>query len=173
MRFWGEGGYGIIKNKKMKKLLLVSSILAMVAGVILVAGSIWGITFTYQNIAREKITTPEDSVIPGVPVRGPFTLKAQADIIRNHVFKMTNGQTYAEMPRQIAKVDANGKPVLDEKGQPVMVANTARDIWVTATTLITALNLGIITYVFSGFILLFGLISIWTGITFYALRKKF
>ena len=36
----------------------------------------------------------------------------------------------------------------------------------------TALNLGIITYAFSGFILLFGLISIWTGITFYALSRK-
>ena len=157
----------------MKKLLLVSSILAIVAGIVLVGGAILGIKFTYQNIAREKITTPEDSAVPGVPVRGPFTLKAQADIIRTHVLKLTNGQTYAEMPRQIAKVDANGKPVLDEKGQPVMVANTARDIWVTATTLITALNLGIVTYAFSAFIFLFGLISIWTGITFFALRKKF
>ena len=157
----------------MKKLLLVSSVLAIVAGIILVAGSIWGITFTYQNIAREKIMTPEDSAIPGVPVRGPFTLKAQADIIRTHVLKTTGGKTFAEMPRQIAKVDANGKPILDEKGQPVMVANTARDLWVTATTLITALNLGIVTYAFSGIILLFGLISIWTGIILFALRKKF
>ena len=157
----------------MKKLLLVSSVLAIVAGVILVAGSILGITFTYQNIAREKITTPEDSTIPGMSVRGPFTLKAQADIIRTHVLKTTGGKTFAEMPRQIAKVDANGKPVLDEKGQPVMVANTARDIWVTATTLITALNLGIITYAFSGFVLLFGVVLFWFGIVFYALRKKF
>ncbi|MDO8574194.1 MAG: hypothetical protein Q7R86_01035 [bacterium] len=156
----------------MKKLLKVSSFLAIVAGVVLVGGGIWGTTFTYQNIARENITTPEDAAIPGVPVRGPFTLKAQADVIRTHVLNTTGGQTFAEMPRQISKVDENGNPVLDENGEPVMVANTTRDLWITATTLITALNLGIITYAFSGFVLLFGLVSIWTGITFYALSRK-
>ena len=156
----------------MKKLLKVSSVLAIVAGVILMVGAIWGIVFTYKNIARENITTPEDASIPGVPVRGPFTLKAQADIIRTHVLNTTEGQTFAEMPRQIPKVDESGNPVLDENGEPVMVANTTRDLWITATTLITALNLGIITYAFSGFVLLFGLVSIWTGITFYALSRK-
>ena len=156
----------------MKKLLKVSSFLAIVAGVVLVGGGIWGATFTYQNIARENITTPEDAAIPGVPVRGPFTLKAQADIIRTHVLNTTGGQTFAEMPRQIPKVDESGNPVLNENGEPVMVVNTTRDLWITATTLITALNLGIITYAFSGFVLLFGLVSIWTGITFYALSRK-
>ncbi len=156
----------------MKKLLIVSSVLAVVAGIVLVGGGIWGITFTYQNIARENITTPDDASIPGVPVRGPLTLKAQADIIRTHVLKTTGGKTFAEMPRQIPKVDASGNPVLDEKGEPVMAPNTARDLWITATTLITALNFGIVTYAFSGFVLLFGLVSIWTGITFYALSRK-
>ncbi len=157
----------------MKKLLKVSFVLAVVAGIILVCGGGWGILFTSKNIAQEKIVTAEDSSIPGVPLRGPLTLKAQADIIRVHTLKMTGGKTYAEMPRQIAKVDSLGKPVLDEKGQPVMVSNTARDIWITATTLITALNLGILTYVFSGLIILFGLIFILTGIVFFALSKKY
>ena len=156
----------------MKKLLVTSSFLAVIAGVILVGGGIWGISFTSTNIARENIVTPDDASIPNVAVRGPFTLKSQADIIRDHTLGITGGKTYAEMPRQIPKLDANGKPVLDGAGKPVMVANTARDIWITATTLITALNLGIVTYAFSGLILLFGLISIWTGITFFALSKK-
>ncbi|MEK7187261.1 MAG: hypothetical protein AAB691_00240 [Patescibacteria group bacterium] len=157
----------------MKKLLLTSSVLAVVAGVVLVLGGAWGIVFTYQNIVQENITTPDDASIPGEKVRGPFTLKAQADIIRQHTLTSTGGKTFAEMPRQIAKLDANGQPVLDASGKPVMTANTARDIWVTATTLMTALNLGILTYAFSGMIILFGLVSIWTGIVFYALRKKF
>jgi len=156
----------------MKKLLGVSAVLAIVAGVVLVGGGIWGITFTYQNIARENITTPEDASIPSAPVRGPFTLKAQADIIRYHVLDSTRGLTFAEMPRQIPKLDENGNPVLNTNGEPVMTANTTRDLWITATTLITALNLGIITYAFSAFILLFGLISIWTGVTFWALSRK-
>ncbi len=150
----------------MKKLLNFSSVLAIVAGIIMVLGGIWGAYFTYQNVAREKIITPADASIPNTPVAGPFTLKAQVDVIRTHVLKITGGKTYSEMPREIAKVDESGNPIMGEDGKPVMVSNTARDLWVTATTLTTALNLAIVTYVFSGLVILFGLISIWTGIIF-------
>lgn len=134
----------------MKKLLIVSSVLAIVTGIILVISGIWGVYFTYKNIAQEKIVTPKDATIPEQPVRGPFTLKSQADVIRDHVLKTTGGKTYAEMPRE----DSN------------------RDLWITATTLITALNLGILTYVFSGLIFLLGGISICTGFIFYSLSRK-
>lgn len=156
-----------------KKLLVVSSVLGIVAGVTLAIGGLWGIVFTYTNVARENITTPKDASIPSAPVRGPFTLKAQADIIRQHTLETTGGKTYAEMPRQIVKIGADGKEVLDADGKPVMVANDARNMWVTATTLTTALNLAIITYAFSGLILFFGLISIWTGIIFWVLSKRY
>ena len=156
----------------MKKLLITSAVLAIVAGIVLVAGGVWGIYFTYKNIAEEKIITPKDSAIPEQLVRGPLTLKAQADIIREHTLKMTGGKTFSEMSRQIPKLDENGNPVLDTEGNPVMVANTARDIWITATTLITALHLGVLTYVFSGIVLLLGFISIWTGVVFYALSRE-
>ncbi|HEY4505817.1 MAG TPA: hypothetical protein VJG67_03960 [Candidatus Paceibacterota bacterium] len=156
----------------MKKLLIASSILAVLAGIVLVAGGIWGIYFTYKNVSEEKIVTPKDSAISEKPVRGPLTLKAQADIIREHTLRITDGKTFSEMPRQIPKLDDNGKSILDAEGNPVMVANTARDIWITATTLITALHLGILTYVFSGMVLMFGFISIWTGVVFYALSHE-
>ena len=156
----------------MKKLLVTSSILAILAGIVLTVGGIWGIYFTYKNVANEKIVTPQDSAIPGKPVRGPLTLKAQADIIREHTLQSTEGKTFSEMPRQIPKLDDSGNPVLDGEGKSVMTANTARDIWITATTLITALHLGILTYVFSGMILLFGFISIWTGAVFWFLSRE-
>ena len=157
----------------MKKVFLVSSLLVIITGIVLVGGGIWGIAFIYTNVARENITTPDDASIPGVPMRGPFTLKAQADIIRVHTLRMTEGKTFSEMPRQIPKIDETGKLVVDEDGKTVMAANTARDIWITATTLITALNLGIFAYAFVGFLILFGLFSIWTGIIFYALSRKY
>jgi|SRR3989344_2369920 len=156
----------------MKKLLITSSILAILVGFILIVGGIWGIYFTYKNVSEEKIITPKDSVISEKPVRGPLTLKAQADIIRKHTLQITDGKTFSEMPRQISKLDDKGNSVLDEKGNPIMVENTARDIWITATTLITALHLGILAYIFSGMILLLGFISIWTGIVFYALSRE-
>jgi len=157
----------------MKKILSVSSFLTIIAGFLLVGSGVWGIAFTYTNVARENITTPDDAFIPSVSVRGPFTLKTQTDIIREHTLKMTSGKTYAEMPRQIPKLDAYGKPILGEDGKPAMTANTARDIWITATTLITALNLGIFAYAFSAITLLLGLFFIWTGVIFYALCRKY
>jgi len=157
----------------MKKILSGSSFLAIIAGLVLVGSGVWGIAFTYTNVARENITTPDDASIPSVSVRGPFTLKAQADIIREHTLKMTDGKTFAEMPRQIPKLDVEGKPILSEDGKPAMTANTARDIWITATTLITALNLGIFAYAFSVVMLLLGLFSIWTGVISYALSRKY
>lgn len=157
----------------MKKTLLVSSFLAIIVGLVLVGGGAWGLAFTYKNVARENITTPDDASIPGVPVRGPFTLKAQADIIRVHTLRMTGGKTFAEMPRQIPKLDESSKPILDEDGKIEMTANVARDIWITATTLITALNFGIVAYAFAGFALFFGLIFIWIGVIFYVLSRKY
>ena len=157
----------------MKKLLITSSVLAIGVGVVLVVGGVWATVFTYQNVAQENIVTPNDASIPVTPVRGPLTLKSQAAVIRKHTLKSTDGQTYAEMPGQIAKVDADGEPILDTTGKPVMVKNEARNMWITATALTTALHLGVITYLFSGLIILLGLISAWTGVVFSALSRKY
>lgn len=148
----------------MKKLLNISSRLTVIVGIGLIVGGIWGIYFTYQSIARENIVTPLDASISGRPVRGPLTLKAQSDIIRHHTLTITGNKTFAEMPRQIDKIDEKGQPVLDAEGKSVMVDNTARDIWITATALTTALNLGILTYALSGLVILFGLTLILIGI---------
>lgn len=156
----------------MKKILRASSVLGTIVGIMLIIGGLWGISFTYQNITQEKITTTEDSSIPNKPVRGPLTLKAQADIIREHTLEMTGGKTFAEMPRQIPKLDADGSAVLDTDGKPVMVANTARDIWIIATTLITALDLGMLSYAFSGLVLILGIAFIFIGLVFYTASKR-
>src|SRR3989344_1396332 len=157
----------------MKKILIATSVLAVVAGIAMVGGGTWGIAFTYKNVAQENITTPSDALIPGVSVIGPLTLKIQADTIRKHTLNTTGGKVFAEMPRQIPQLDESGTPVVDEDGKQLMVANTTRDMWITATTLITALNLGIISYAFSGLVLFLGFVSIWIGIVFYALSKKY
>ncbi len=156
----------------MKKLLKFSSFLATAAGILMLIGGAWGIYFTYQNVTQEKIVTPSDASIPNTPVKGPFTLKAQAEIIRKHTLRITEGKTFAEMPGTIPQLDESGNPVLNEQGKPIMVPNTARDIWITATTLRTALSLALVAYALSALAFFLGLMSIGIGIVFYALSKK-
>lgn len=155
-----------------KRMLQISAILAIVMGILAIGAGFWGISYTKAQVAQENITTPKDAAIPDAPVLGPWTLKAQADVIRTHTLEITGGKTYAEMPRMVPQVDEEGNAVVDENGEPVMVPNKARDIWVTATALSAALNLAILAYTLIAFAFLFGLVSIWTGMTYYVLSKK-
>ena len=77
------------------------------------------------------------------------------------------------MPRQIPKLDEKGKEILDADGKVVLVDNLSRSIWITATSLTTALNLAIMSYAFASLIILFGLVSLFTGYIFLELSKKY
>ena len=156
----------------MKKQLKITSYVSIILGCILVIAGIWSLSFTYNSVKQENIITPEDASIPNQKVVGPLTLKSQSDIIRFHTLNTTGGKTYAEMPRQIPKLDENGKEVLDSEGKVVMVDNGARNIWITATSLMTALHLAIMAYGLFILVIIFGLSSIWNGYVFCLLAKK-
>ncbi len=156
----------------MKKLQTVATFSVIFIGFIFVLSGIWGVCFTYQNIAQENIVTPKDAWISEKPVRGPLTLKAQADVIRKHTLGATNNQTFAQMPREIEKKDEQGKTILNAEGKPTMVENQARNMWVTATTLNTALNLALLAYALSAATMVIGFLAIITGYLFYSLNKK-
>ena len=110
------------------------------------------------EIAAEKITIPSAErpdgsvdevvadVVPeqyqGKPVVDATTARLQRRVILGHTLASTEGKRFAEMPRTVPKLDDAGNPVLDENGQAVMVPNTARDLWITSTTLQTALMQG-------------------------------
>lgn len=141
----------------MKKQLKLASGFFMVIGVLLLITGIWSLCFTYNSIKEENITTPDDASIPNKKVIGPLTLKAQSDIIRYHTLNTTGGKTYAEMPRQIPKLDEQGKEVLDNEGKVIMVDNALRNIWITATSLMTALHLAILSYGVSILVILVGI----------------
>jgi len=138
------------------RLFAVVAILAIVVGLGSVAGGLGGMVYTWQNAAVENINTPGDAVIADTPVRGPLTMWAQADIITKHQLNRTDGLRYAEMPRQIQRVDEDGNPMVNEAGEPVMGPNTARDSWVTATALTTVLNMGLMAYMLSLFAIVMG-----------------
>lgn len=154
-----------------RRLLAIVGILALVVGIGSFAGGVFGAVYTWNQAAAENITTPDDAVFPEVPVRGPFSMWAQADIIEHHQLDSTEGLRYAEMPRQVPSVDEAGNPVIGEDGEPVMVANAARASWINATALMTALNVGLLAYALSAFALVVGITLIASGVTFLSLRK--
>lgn len=156
----------------MDKKLFVAALFFMAAGVCMMIGGIGGMTYTYKSISAENITTPSDATIPSTQVRGPFTIKSQADAIRMHTMTRTEGLTFAQMPRTIPKLDEAKNPVLDAEGKPVMVPNELRAAaWMPALTLTTSLQLAIVSYAFSLFALVAGFLFVVNGYLFFCLRK--
>jgi hypothetical protein len=153
-------------------ILLVASILAFVVGFGSMAGGIFGAWYTWDQAVAQDVTTPEDAVISEAPVRGPFTMWAQADIITQHQLESTEGLYYSQMDRVVPQLDENGNAVLDENGEAVMIPNAARSAWLNATTLTTALSLGILSYALSAFAFVTGLTLVFVGYVFFTIRRK-
>jgi hypothetical protein len=159
-------------DMKKSVTLLLAGILALVVGFGAMAGGVLGAWYTWDQAAAQEIVTPDDAAIPGAEVRGPFTMWAQADIITQHQLENTDGLYYAQMDRVVPQVDDNGEVVLDENGEAVMIPNAARASWMNATTLVTALSLGVVSYALATFALVVGLTLAVTGYVFLYIRKR-
>jgi hypothetical protein len=153
-------------------LLLIAAIVALTVGFGSMAGGFFGIWYTWDQAVAQDVTTPDDAAIPETAVRGPFTMWAQADIITHHQLERTEGLYYSQMDRTVPQVDENGAVVLDENGEPVMVPNEARASWLDATTLTTALSLGILSYALAGFAVAVGLTLAFVGFVFLKIRSR-
>ena len=162
----------IDKKSRTALILAIAGVMALVVGFGSLVGGFFGIWYTYDQAVAQDITTPDDAVIPETPVRGPFTMWAQSDIITHHQLDNTDGLYYSQMERTVPEVDENGEAVLDESGEAVIVPNEARAGWITATTLTTALGLGIVSYALSGFAVAMGVTLIVVGYTFLHIRRK-
>jgi len=157
---------------KKSFVLLLTGILAMVVGFGSIAGGIFGAWYTWDQAVAQDVVTPDDAVFPETPVRGPFTMWAQADIITHHQLDSTEGLYYAQMDRVVPAVDENGEAILDENGDAVMVPNGARASWFNAMTLTTTLSLGIVSYALAAFAIVTGLTLVAVGFVFLHIRQK-
>jgi hypothetical protein len=154
------------------RLFTIVAFAAIIVGAFSALGGIGGAVYTYRTAAVENIVTPDDAAIPGIAVRGPISMWVQSDIITHHQLGSTDGLRYAEMERLVPQIDeATGEVVLDEAGEPVMVPNDARMSWVTATSLTTVLALGILSYAFSAFAFVVGLVLLGLGLVVLKLRR--
>lgn len=159
-------------SHKKSLVLFVAGILAMAVGFGAMAGGVFGAWFTWDQAVAQDVTTPDDAIIPETPVRGPFTMWAQSDIITHHQLDRTEGLYYSQMDRMVPAVDESGEAILDENGEAVMIPNEARTSWINATALTTALNLGIVSYALAAFAFVTGLTLVAVGFVFLHIRRK-
>jgi hypothetical protein len=151
---------------------------------------------TRDEIAREQIVGSEDmspsGIQPGIdeagldvsapscdvagePIETGEDARCFAQYLRIHALEGSGGLTYAEMGRFLAADDPENPAgtsdeeaaLTDEEGNPV--PNAARNTWVTATSLSTALNVSYMAEQLALFGIVVGVALILTGIGFLVL----
>jgi hypothetical protein len=129
--------------------------LMILFGAVAIYMGVTGYNTTRDAIKTEGITfgSAEDPAVAkyaeewaGEQVTTGDQARAFAQIIHEHALESSGGLTYAEMGRFVAADDPENlagtsdedAALKDEEGNPI--PNTARNTWVTATALSTALN---------------------------------
>jgi hypothetical protein len=153
-----------------------SGILILFGTGAIVAGAL-GFSEVRDTIARENITATPDAaelgvdLEPGEPVDTGAEAKEFAKIIRAHVLESTGGRTYAEMGRYLTptgeETNDEAEAATDDEGNPV--SNGLRNLWVTATSLTTALNTAFLAEQIALFSIVMGAALLLTGIGFLVL----
>ena len=167
-RIWEIGGF-------------VAGGVLIVFGAVAIFMGINGMTTVRDSIKDENIyfSTQEDgdaatdkyaSEWYGEQVTSGEQARAFANIMRTHQLERTEGLTYAEMGRYTSAAnpeDPKGTSdeeaaLKDENGEPV--SNSARQSWVTAVAITTALNMSYMAEQLSIFGLVVGVALLLTGI---------
>ena len=123
-------------------------------------------------IVLVKVQAPKvEKFEPGEEINTGAEAKEFAEIIRTHALEATGGRTYAEMGRYITpegeETNDEAEAAVDEQGDPVQ--NEARNLWVTATSLTTALNTAFLAEQVALFSIAMGVALLLTGIGFLVL----
>jgi len=159
----------------------VAGAVLIVFGIVAIYMGVNGLTTTRDSIKDENIffSTQEDgdpatdkyaSEWYGEQVTSGEQARAFAKIMREHQLERTGGLTYAEMGRYMSAAnpeDPKGTSdeeaaLKDESGQPV--SNPARQSWVTAVAITTALNMSFMAEQLSIFGLVVGVALLLTGV---------
>ena len=98
--------------------------------------------------------------------------RAFAEVIHEHALEGSGGLTYAQLGRFVSAADPDNPAgtsdeaaaLKDEKGVPI--ANTARNTWITATALSTALNMSYMAEQMALFGIVVGFALLLTGLGF-------
>ncbi len=172
----------------MRKLFEIGGIVAGLVLVIFGAAAIYmgvdGRATVRDSLKQEQITigSADDPVVAQYAskyadqqVTSGDQARAFAQVIRGHTLKITGGLTYAQMgrfvsadaPKGMAGTSDEAAALKDEKGSPV--PNAARNTWVTATALSTALNTSYMAEQMALFGIVVGIALLLSGIGFMVL----
>lgn len=172
----------------MRKLFDIGGIIAGVVLIVFGAAAIYmgvdGRATVRDSLEQEQITigSIDDPVVArfaseyaGQQVTNGDQARAFAQVIRGHTLKITGGLTYAQMgrfvsaddPKSMAGTSDETAALKDDQGNPV--PNAARNTWVTATALSTALNTSYMAERLALFGIVVGIALLLTGIGFIVL----
>lgn len=165
-RWWEIGGF-------------VAGAVLVVFGVVAIVMGVNGFTTVRDSIEQENIVfgAADDPAVAkhaeqwaGQQVETGEQARAFALVMREHALESSGGLTYAEMGRYVAADDPESPAgtsdpeaaLKDEEGNPV--PNAARNTWVTATALSTALNMSYMAEQLAIFGVVVGVALLLTGI---------
>ncbi len=169
----------------MRKLFTLGGLIAGSALVIFGAAAIYmgmdGRSTVRDSLKQEQITfgAADDPAVAkhasqwaDEQVTNGTQARAFAEVIREHALEGSGGLTYAQMGRFISADDPENPAgtsdeaaaLKDKQGNPV--SNGARDTWVTATALSTALNVSYMAEQMALFGIVVGIALLLSGIGF-------
>ena len=100
------------------------------------------------ELIAQRVTTPEDASIPNARVDSAATAKSMADIIGHHADETTQGKTYSELGRYLAKdgTDTNEATAALTGADGKPVANPVRNVAFQASSLRTSLYTSVMAF---------------------------
>jgi hypothetical protein len=115
--------------------------LVTLAGIGLIGVGLWARREVGWALAEERIVGTGDMTPPNAPVTSAAAARALSEVIRTRTLAAAGGRTYAETDEYLA-ADGGTTPdealaLTTEAGRPVH--NPSYELWVTSTTLQTAL----------------------------------
>jgi hypothetical protein len=165
----------------------VAALILIVFGVVALVLGFVGRNEVHDNLAQEKIVgtpdmTPEgikegadavgaevpDCSVAGEEVDTGSEAKCFGDYMRVHALEATGGKVYAEMGRYLTAdgQDTNDAEAAAKNKDGTPVTNQARDVWVTETSLATALYMAFFAETVSLFSIVVAIALIIAGIGF-------
>ncbi|MEZ5101618.1 MAG: hypothetical protein R3C15_17825 [Thermoleophilia bacterium] len=129
----------------------------------------------FENAAEDPATAQYASKWSEQQVRTGDQARAFAQIMRQHALQSSDGLTYAQMGRFVAAANPDdpagtsdpAAALVDDEGKPVQ--NGARNTWVTATAISTALNMSYLAEQTSIFGMVVGVALLLAGVGFVVL----